>query len=656
LSNFRAREDSPKPGATSPFSVPLASVPSEGPPEEILPAENPPDWLKNLKSAAAFPEEAAPEMGDTTPSWLGNLKSTPIVEEGSSAASEEEVPDWLASLPAIPMPTHTEEPSATPEWLGKLKGMEQEPVSPPAGQDAGAVSPDWLSSVGVEPGAPASSVFTDEPFPGTASSTSVPDWLSQLKTDVSAASQAETGVEEFEKAVEPLPAEKTGENIPSWLAGVNQGTSPAEGTPALVMSDTDAARGDLGSTAFSLETPDWLSRLRPERPESESETTVSTPGEPGAENLEAAELPSWIQAMRPLEAVVSDSAAAEMDESAAPEASGPLAGLRGVLPSSPTPGTMRKPPAYALKLQVNANQQRYATQLEKMIVEEGQARGIKPERKISNRIWRLLIAGILLIAVLLPLVSGQTLTPDMESFPSEWEATNPLLDQLRSDAPLLVVFDYDPALSGELEAAAAPVIDHILYRGNHLALISTAPTGPALAEQFLTSTQKYHLDTGLMYTNLGYLAGGPAGIQLFASDPVSAVTLDMDGEPAWGTPALQGVTRLSDFAALILLTDNADTGRIWIEQTGAAIGETPFLMIISAQAEPMIRPYFDSGQIQGLVSGLVGGKVYEQNYGTPGLARRYWDSFGLGTLAAEILIVIGSIWGVFTVWRSRRKA
>jgi len=36
-------------------------------------------------------------------------------------------------------------------------------------------------------------------------------------------------------------------------------------------------------------------------------------------------------------------------------------------------------------------------------------------------------------------------------------------------------------------------------------------------------------------------------------------------------------------------------------------------MVISAQAEPMIRPYFDSGQIKGLVSGLSDAKIYEQS-------------------------------------------
>ena len=91
----------------------------------------------------------------------------------------------------------------------------------------------------------------------------------------------------------------------------------------------------------------------------------------------------------------------------------------------------------------------------------------------------------------------------------------------------------------------------------------------------------------------------------------------MDGQQAWQLPPLQGVQKLSDFAAILILTDNADSGRAWIEQTGSAIGNTPLLMVISAQAEPMLLPYYDSGQIKGLVTGLAGGEAYAQAYIRP---------------------------------------
>jgi hypothetical protein len=141
--------------------------------------------------------------------------------------------------------------------------------------------------------------------------------------------------------------------------------------------------------------------------------------------------------------------------------------------------------------------------------------------------------------------------------------------------------------------------------------------------------------------------------------PTQAAPLTVGGQPAWQSNSpLQGIQKLSDFAAIIILTDNADSGRVWIEQTSSTIGATPMLMVISAQAEPLILPYFDSKQIKGVVTGLAGGEASERTYTRPdaqtGLAQRYWSSFGGGTFVAIILITVGAVWNALSVWRKRR--
>jgi hypothetical protein len=280
---------------------------------------------------------------------------------------------------------------------------------------------------------------------------------------------------------------------------------------------------------------------------------------------------------------------------------------------------------------------------------------------------RWLITVLLFLAVGLPLIFGANTTSAQNaseiSLATDQGASAGIIDGLPANLPVLVAFDYDPALSGELEAVAAPVMDRLLSRGVPLAFISTSPTGPILAKHFMETTPLVndYLSQGRNpYINLGYLAGGPAGMLYFAYAPTEAVTVGMDGQSAW-TGSLQNIHALSDFAAVIVLTDNADTGRNWIEQAGPHLGSTPMLMVISAQAEPMIRPYFDSKQIQGLVSGLSDARIYEQsnlNLGAKhqfGLDNQYWNSFGVGLLVAELLIVAGVILGLFADWRAHRK-
>lgn len=617
-----------------------------------------PDWFSRIEQepAGTLPSESAPEAAQELelPDWLETLKAK-TTGTGELFTSEEEFPDWLSGMPIAPPEAPSSDAQIEPDWLNKLRDKAAEPEAEHEPPPAAPVSdtPDWLAGIGAQSGAQpvfeTSSVFKEETPAEALAPAELPDWLSSLQSDINAAARREEP--RAETGPEPPAPEKTAEPLPDWLSGIEQTGAAAGAVPPLAANGEAESAAPETSAAFTVETPDWLSRLRPERgPETQAPLPETEP-----EDLEAAELPSWVQAMRPVEAVVSDDKSSHSEEGGVTESSGPLAGLRGVLPAGAGIGISRRPPAYSIKLHATENQLKYAGQLEKMLTEEGQAKGPEPVRLASNRLWRWVISVILLLAVLLPLALGSQSTPDLNFFPSEWSNTKALLDALPDSAPVLAVFDYDPALSGELQAAAAPVIDRMLYLGARLTLISTSPTGPALAEQFLKSTQSYHIETGMQYVNLGYLPGGPAGIYYFASGPQAAAPLTVNGAPAWETDALQGVGQFSDFAMLVILTDTADTGRAWIEQTRSFVGETPILVVISAQAEPMIRPYYDARQIQGLVTGLVGGKTYEQSFGTGGLARQYWDAFGTGTLAALLLIIVGGVFGAALAWRDREK-
>jgi hypothetical protein len=77
------------------------------------------------------------------------------------------------------------------------------------------------------------------------------------------------------------------------------------------------------------------------------------------------------------------------------------------------------------------------------------------------------------------------------------------------------------------------------------------------------------------------------------------------------------------------------------------------LLIVSAQAEPMIRPYFDAGQIAGMVTGLADAKVYEQAYGRPGLAQVYWNPLSYGILTVEVFLLFGGMWSLLASLRER---
>jgi hypothetical protein len=338
------------------------------------------------------------------------------------------------------------------------------------------------------------------------------------------------------------------------------------------------------------------------------------------------------------------------------ESAGPLAGLKGVLSAEAGVSRARKPKAYSTKLNISASQQAHIELLEGLLEEEGQPQPLPGRKTISQQhVVRWAIALVLLMAVLWPIVIASQQMP----FPVYDEGSaevNRLINQLPDNARVLVGFDFEPGLAAELDTAATPIVDHLMNEGALLTLISTSPTGPILAERFMQSTQSDHgYISGLEYINLLYLPGGAAGLQSFIENPQGTIPYSIDGLPVWETdtgsalPALVGINQVSDYAMVILLVDDPDTSRIWIEQLGPKINDpqvlTSFVLITSAQLEPVVRPYYDSYPqlVNGLVVGLRGGAAYARFNGGDDLISQYWDAFGMGTFVAAMLILIGGL-------------
>ncbi len=407
-----------------------------------------------------------------------------------------------------------------------------------------------------------------------------------------------------------------------------------------------------------MDMPDWLAGFTSNDLAPAKNQTGSVGDNP--DDIAPASLPSWVQAMRPVEAVVSGVGLGDDEQFV--EKEGPLAGFRAVIPALDGGATTHKSKIYPIKLISDDIQQSQAALLDALLKSEGVAKKISSKSKpAANRISRWVVAAVLFLAVFIPSLLGtQQLAIPNEST-SDLRDFRQTIFELNADAPVLLVIDYQPALAGEMEAALSPVLDDLMLKGARLTFISTSPTGSLMIARMMEWMLPIHsYQQGEQYIDLGYLPGDAAGIQVFANNPEQTKRHDgMDGY-FWNSPPLAQIQQLSDFAALVIVTDNPDVGRIWIEQASPRLAGKPILAVISAQAEPMLRPYYDSGQITGIVTGLSGGAIYEQNQTEQSqnrlkLARTYWDTYGLSLVAIELLIIGGSSWSLVKGIIARRK-
>lgn len=424
---------------------------------------------------------------------------------------------------------------------------------------------------------------------------------------------------------------------------------------------------DTGLDAEELGLPDWLGEIEPleDEPETPAERKRPRAGSEPPPDLERATLPNWLEAMRPVETFRS---VVEIDseEDQAIESVGPLAGLRGVLLAEPVVAMPRTSTPGAMQLEVSERQYAQAELLHRMITEEESGQAAPPKRRRRLSFFRWAIAALTLVAAALPILTGTPgfALPALE--PKELGTLFDLVQQLPAEQPALFVFDYDPGNAGELDAVAGALLDQVMGRNLPVASISTRPTGSPLAER---ATQDLAIRHGYVpgsdLVHLGYLSGGPAAVQLFAINPRGAIlrgfalpeSMTEAGEGAWDSPALANVNALSDFSMVAVITAGSESARVWIEQAEPYLGERPLVMVLSAGAEPLVRPYYESDQPQlsGILTGLPAAVAYEQRNGRFGEALDRWNAFGSGMLAAELVLVAGAGYGLIRWVMSRRE-
>jgi hypothetical protein len=571
---------------------------------------------------------------------------TPAGIWGDAPESEEEEgdqgPDWLSGLPTFDteeLPRDFEEKTPddfdVPDWLQGM-GSERAELELPDSGPADEETPEWLGSVAAEePAEPEPPVFES--------------------ADVEAAAEA------VDEEYPDLPGEPGEGALPNWLETLEFSPEEEEvpeldGGGAIVESYSEE---DVSSLLFEPDDlPDWLQEETPAEVTEEEEqppAPVELPPPDDDDEIARAELPSWLQAMRPIEAVTA-TVVDEIEEAAEvgdKERVGPLSGLADVLPAEPHIvhfGTKAVP---VTGFEISEVQKSYARILQEMVKAEAATPPVQRRKvAIPQQMLRWIIAILLMVVTFF----GTWAISDLFALPAADMPIEQLdvitrIDALPPDAQVLVAFEYQPGFSGEMESAAYAVVDHLLLRGVNLSLVSTQPTGPDLAERFLNSKMEHHpYVVQQQFANLGYISGGAAGLLNFAANPRAAVTLlDDNGFSLWDQPPLNTIQDIRSYALVMVITEDPDIARSWVEQVqplldpeGTGTG-TPLVMVVSAQAEPLVYPFYQSNpkQVAGIVSGVVGGAYYENVTGITehqGVAENYWFAYNIAMLIAIVLI------------------
>ena len=625
--------------------------------EQPAAPQNDLNWLDQLGGTSEASRPAQPAAPQEDLSWLNKLGAA-AHSSSFDAAPEQQIPSepsaseenfsWLdkpsTSEPLQPFEASQEKPSASEDlsWLNELGATSEssQPTQPAAQEDL-----NWLNNLGgtseplpvppfSEPSSQAALPRQTAPLGQGAEKEEEPDWLKSAIEPPSMPAPGDLSMDWFTGIEQPADKKSTAATPPS---------TPFEGDPFSTPSEPASLSSQDVDSLFSVEMPDWLSNPEPGAAEPVSQETGIPPAV-SDELLAPVDLPSWVQAMRPVEAAISELTPSVADQPV--ETEGPLAGLQGVIPIAPI-GSSRRPKAIPLKLQVSDEQQSSAALLEQILGTETSPRALITSTVVAPQQWlRWVITGLFLVVLSAVIFFRTQSMPVSAVLPVGVSSTSNAVTNIPASSKVLVVVDYEPSLAGEMEAISGPLLAQVAQLSHpNFSFIATSPNGVALIERLVNGTDIN--SAGSPYLNLGYLPGGATGVLGFMELP-QRVNASAD------------VQSFSEYSALVLLSDHAESGRIWVEQLqsqkqiDSRLANQPLLVVASAQAGPLLQPYVLSGQIAGLISGISDAAKFETNNSRSGMARNYWDTLGIGLMMSIALIILGSLWSLFTGLQARR--
>jgi hypothetical protein len=264
-----------------------------------------------------------------------------------------------------------------------------------------------------------------------------------------------------------------------------------------------------------------------------------------------------------------------------------------------------------------------------------------------DRRWIFVVMGLL---VLYPMLSPLYLPLEVSPPVREYGAA---IDALPRGSTVLMSCDYDPSGIPEMVPMTRTTFQHLLSRDCKVVVTVLWDGGPALVDSVLRETaarfpgKRYGED----WVNLGYKAGNEAVMVLMGQGLAGAFPHDYEGRDVRTLPLMRRTRDYGSFALLVSLSEGYPGTREWVQQVQSRF-HLPMVAGVTAVSAPEFYPYLQSGQLRGLLGGMVGAAEYELRQHRPGAATRGMDAQSLTHVFVALCIVLGNA----AQWARRRES
>jgi hypothetical protein len=275
---------------------------------------------------------------------------------------------------------------------------------------------------------------------------------------------------------------------------------------------------------------------------------------------------------------------------------------------------------------------------------------------ISNldRRWIFLLIGLsVAVPLMFPFSQEVKISPHVQSVYDG-------LSELNDGSLILVSFEYGPSTLPEVHPMARAVLTY-LFNHNHKVIVTCLwPDGLFMSRDILeeVAQDKFGLEYGVDYINLGYKPGNEVVINAIASSFSTTFPVDTRGRTLGSYPIMEGIENLINIDYIFSLSAGYPGTVEWVQYAGDPLGKPMSTGCTAVQVTEVV-PYVESGQCRGILGGLSGAAEFEQllvdvgEIPEIGQANSGMAAQGIAHMMIITLIVIGNL--AFYMERRRQK-
>ena len=230
------------------------------------------------------------------------------------------------------------------------------------------------------------------------------------------------------------------------------------------------------------------------------------------------------------------------------------------------------------------------------------------------------------------------------------------IDSLPAGEVIFVAIDYDPSNQAELQPMTYAIMEHAFRKELKIVFTALSQNGPGMADQTIkdiadsmkvektyngVTFQPREIVNGVDYCFLGYKPYYALVITAMGQDFRTPFPSDYYGTPLDSLPLMKRVHNYDDISILVDVSGGNITDA-WISY-GQGKFDFPLALGLTGVMTAQYYPFLQSGQVMGIMGGLLGAAQYEDMADNPGLAKDGMRVQLLAHLVIILFILIGNI-------------